>query len=62
MKAEEKVMITDITSAIELTVSPAWQQPKRVIEAIEKSAQKLIKNRKKVNKHRITSNHKTLSC
>lgn len=41
MKANEKVMITDITSAIEGTMSPAGEQPKKVIEAIEKSAKKL---------------------
>ncbi|GAB2583807.1 hypothetical protein [Spirosoma areae] len=41
MKASEKVMITDITSAIELTMNPAGEQPKKVIEAIEKSAKKL---------------------
>ena len=51
MKASEKVLITDITSAIELTISPASEQPKEVIEAVEKSAKKLAhklsKDRKK---------------
>ncbi|MBO0930300.1 hypothetical protein [Fibrella aquatilis] len=41
MMAKEKVMITEITHAIEQTISPAWNQPKKVIKAIEKSAQKL---------------------
>lgn len=41
MKAQEKVMITDITSAIELTVKPANEQPKKVINTIEKAAKKL---------------------
>lgn len=43
MKAKEKVMITSITSAIELTVKPAWEQPKKVINMIEKSARRLAR-------------------
>jgi hypothetical protein len=41
MKAREKVMISLITSAIESTINPASEQPKKVINAVEKSARKL---------------------
>jgi hypothetical protein len=41
MKAREKVMITTITGAIESSISPASEQPKNVIKAVEKSARKL---------------------
>lgn len=41
MKVKEKVLITDITSAIESIIKPAWEQPRSVIKAVEKSARKL---------------------
>ena len=41
MKAREMVMITTITNAVELTISPAGKQPKSVIKAVERSAKKL---------------------
>lgn len=41
MKAKEKVMITQITHAIEQTIHPAGERPKKVINTIEKAARKL---------------------
>lgn len=41
MKAQEKVMITQITYAIEQTTRLAVEHPKEIINAIEKSARKL---------------------
>ena len=62
MRANEKVMITEITSAIEETLRPAAKQPKKVISAIEKSAKKLahklVRTMKKEAKSLKKAGHK----
>lgn len=55
MKAQEKVMITSITSAVEVVLHPALAQSGKVIKTIERSAKKLahklLKDSKSDKKH-----------